>query len=52
MLLLLFSVANSLPLRWEGLNGPSFNLVPALVAKLLTMWVRISELKLASIGLS
>ena len=25
------------------MNGPSFNPVPALVAKLLTVWVRTSE---------
>ena len=34
---------NSLLLQREDLNGPSFNPVPALVAKLLTVWVRTSE---------
>ena len=34
---------NSLPLQREDLNGPSFNPVPALVAKLLTVWVGTSQ---------
>ena len=38
-----FLAPNSLPLQREDLNGPSFNPVPALVAKLLTVWVRTSE---------
>ena len=38
-----FLVPNSLPLRRVDLNGPNFNPVPALVAKLLTVWVRTSE---------
>ena len=37
-----FLAPNSLPLRQEDLNGPSFNPVPALV-EVITVWVRTSE---------
>ena len=39
----LFWHQNYLPLQPEDLNGPSFNPVSALVAKLLTVWARTSE---------
>ena len=32
-----------MPFRQEDLNGPSFNPVPTVVAKLLMVWVRTSE---------
>ena len=34
---------NSLLLHEDDLNSPSFNLVPAPIAKLLTVWMRTSE---------
>ena len=34
---------NSLLLQEEVLNGPSFNPVPAPIAKVLTVWMRTSE---------